>query len=275
MKTLWPIAPLALVVTLFAGFVVSPASSQSPPEPPEATAATDSTLPCTFCRAPLPGTDFCPRCGRFAPAGADSAGRRFWADAPYVLSFPPQENPPDIQSEVTTAGFVGESVRYASGDRYELKQKKDGAAITGRVGGMRGGHETDYTAEMQDTLDDIGRLASRQVTGHVNTDPDTYLYRKLDYVYGADGLLERIGFVTSFYRGSSDWRKSPAAWLRHAMGEIVLRRDGQGALTRIETTVREGRRSLRGEPEYAEPRLRVEVVTRNGDQVTGIAPAQP
>jgi hypothetical protein len=303
MPTLCSIGKAALGAALLAALAVPPASPQEPPEPAgtpptraESPSAPPEVLPasieqpsaptdappapapaalCPYCRAPLPAADFCAHCGRFSPGGPDASGRRFWADAPYVLTFPPLENPPEVRSETDGGRWVGESVRYASGDRYDLRQKKDDAEITGRVGGMQGGKESDFTAEMQDTFDAAGRLASRQVTGRVKNDSDLYLYRKLDYRYRGDGRLERIEFVTSFYRGSSDWRKSPAAWLRHSVGEIVLRRDGQGAPARIETTVREGRRSLRGEPEYAEPRLRVEVVTRDGDRITGIALAQP
>jgi hypothetical protein len=285
MWTLRPIRMATLTLALLAAVVAPPAASQEPPAPAESPSApsapaespaapTPAAL-CPYCRAPLPAADFCAHCGRFSPGGPDASGRRFWADAPYVLTFPPQENPPEIQSAMEGGRWVGESVRYASGDRYDLRQKKDGAGIAGRVGGMQGGKETDFSAEMHDTLDAAGRLASREVTGRVHNDPDLYLYRKLDYRYRDDGRLERIEFVTSFYRGASDWRKSPAAWLRHSVGEIVLRRDAAGAPARVETTVREGKRTLRGEPEYAEPRLRVEIVTRDGDLITGISLAQP
>ena len=46
-----------------------------------------------------------------------------------------------------------------------------------------------------------------------------------------------------------------------------MRRDATGVLTKIETTLQDGKRSLRGEPEYDEPRVHVELVTRNGDHV--------
>ena len=268
----------ALGMALLATLAATPASPQkapAPSEPPSAPAAAAPAVSCPYCRSPLPAADFCAHCGRFSLAGPEDSVIRFWADAPYILTFPPQENPPEIRSEMDSGRWVGESVRYASGDRYDLRLKKDGAEITGRVGGMQGGKETDFSAAMQDTFDTAGRLATREVTGRVKSESDLYLYRKLEYRYRDDGRLERIEFLTSFYRGSSDWRKSPAAWLRHSVGEIVLRRDAQGSTTRIETTVREGRRSLRGEPEYAEPRLRVEIVTRDGDRITGISRAQP
>lgn len=262
--------------------VADPSSgpADAPPAPLEAASTPAETAPapaslCPYCRATLPAADFCSHCGRFSPDGPDQSGRRFWADVPYVLAFPPQENAPEVRSGIEGGRWVGESVRYASGDRYEMRLKKERAEIAGRVGGMKGGKESDFTAEMEDTFDAAGRLASRQVTGRVKNESDLYLYRKLEYRYRGDGRLERIEFVTSFYRTSSDWKKSPAAWLRHSVGEIVLRRDPLGAPDRIETTVREGRRSLRGEPEYAEPRLRVEMVTRDGPRITGIAPPQP
>jgi hypothetical protein len=259
----------------------APAEAQAAPAPPAAPAdapAAPTPVPaalCPYCRAPLPAADVCPHCGRFSPGAPDTSVGRSWIDAPYVLTFPPLENPPEIQSVMEAGRWVGESVHYASGDRYDLKQRKEGAEIAGRVGGMKGGKETDYTATMRDTLDGAGRLATRQVNGRVEGDPDLYLCRKLEYHYRDDGRLERIEFVTSFYRGSSDWKKSPAAWLRHSVGEIVLLRDADGTPTRIETAVREGRRSLRGEPEYAEPRHRAEIVARDGETITGITLAQP
>jgi len=277
----WPFA-----VTLVAALLVTSALAQETPkiEPAQSDPALSAPTPapsaapatiCPFCRAPLAGADFCLHCGRLAPAGAASTQERFWVDAPYVLAFPPQENAPAIHSEFTAQGLARESVRYPSGDRYDLKVDKNGAAIEGRVGWLKGGMETDFSAEMQDTLDDSKRLVSRQVTGKLKGDPDVYLYRKLDYRYRKDGRLDRIEFTTSFYRGASDWRKSPAAWLRHSAGEIALRRDDSGGLTQIETTLREGKRSLRGEPEYGEPRLRVELVAREADQVTGVRIVQP
>jgi hypothetical protein len=254
--------------------VPAPAAESAKPESPPPAPAPAPAI-CPFCRSPLAGADFCRRCGRLAQVGPPSSEARFWADAPYVLAFPPQENAPEIRSEFTAQGLARESVRYPSGDRYDLKMAKNGAAIEGKVGWLKGGKETDYSAEMEDTLDDSQRLVSRQVTGKLKADPDMYLYRKLDYRYRKDGRLDRIEFSTSFYRGASDWRKSPAAWLRHSAGEIVLRRDDGGTLTQIETSIREGKRSLRGEPEYGEPRLRVELVTREADQVTGVSIAQP
>jgi hypothetical protein len=242
-------------------------SAQSEPQPAPSSAPVNEAAPCAFCRAPDSGQDFCPRCGRLSRLASTSSEHRFWADAPYVLGFPPFDSAPEIQSEFSALGLVHESVRFASGDRYDLKMERKVSVVHGRVGWMRGGKETDYSAEMEDVLDASQRLASRQVVGRLQGDPDMYLYRKLDYRYTPDGHLDRIEFKTWFYRGSSDWKKSPAAWLRHNSGEIVLRHDANGAVTRIETTLRDGKRSLRGEPEYGGPRVLVELVIRGGDRV--------
>ena len=228
---------------------------------------------CAFCRAPISGADFCPRCGRLARIVSTSSEHRFWNDVPYVLAFPPQGNAPEIETEFSPQGLVHESVRYASGDRYEMKVEKKGPVISGKVGWLKGGKETDYSAEMEDGFDPDGHLVTRQVTGKLNGSPDMFLYRRLDYKY-AGGRLDRIEFTTSFYRGPSDWKKSPAAWLRHSAGEIELQRDGEGALIKIETTVRDGKRSLRGEPEYGERHLLVEFVVRDGGQVARVTKDQ-
>jgi len=251
------------------------ASAQSESEPATASAPATEAPPCAFCRAPDSGQDFCPRCGRLSRLAATSSEHRFWADVPYVLEFPPFDSAPEIESEFSELGLVHESVRFASGDRYELKKEKKGPVVNGRVGWMRGGKETGYSAEMEDVVDASQRLTLRQVLGKLEGDPDMYLYRRLEYRYTPDGHLDCIEFKTWFYRGSSDWKKSPAAWLRHNLGEIVLRHDAKGAVTRIETTLRDGKRSLRGEPEYGGPRVLVELVVRGGDRVNRVIRSQP
>ena len=243
-------------------------------EPPDTQAPQEDQAAvslCAFCRTPIAGADFCPRCGRLARLVSTSSEHRFWADAPYVLTFPPLDIVPEIQSEFSPQGLAHETVRYPSGDRYELKMEKKGPAISGKVSWMKGGKETDYTAEMEDGYDAQQRLITRQIMGKLKASSDLYLYRKLDYAYTGNGRLQRIQFTTSFYGNSSDWKKSPAAWLRHSAGQIDLERDGAGALVRIETTIRDGKRSLRGEPEYAEPRLLVEFVVRDGDQIARVS----
>ena len=254
-------------IALLAAFSTRPASSELPIKPEAANEAQATVSVCAFCRAPLSSTDFCSHCGRLSRIVSTSSEHRFWADAPYVLAFPPLDNTPEIQSDFSENGLVHESVRYSSGDRYELKMEKKGPVVHGRVGWMQGGKETDYSADIEEVLDGSRRLSSRQVIGKVKADPDVYLYRKLDYRYSENGLLDRIEFKSWFYRGSSDWKKSPAAWLRHSAGEILMRRDSTGVLTKIETTLQDGKRSLRGEPEYDEPHVHVELVTRNGDHV--------
>jgi len=271
----WPAAwGPAFAAVLAVAFLASWAFPEEPSTPEAVKEAQAAATVCPFCRAPLAGGDFCPRCGRLSEIVSTSSEHRFWADVPYVLAFPPQGNVPEIRSELATQGLLRESVQYASGDRYDLRMEKNGPVINGRVGWMKGGKETAYAAEMQDTFDSSQRLASRQVMGRLKGNPETYLYRKLDYKHLEDGRLDRIQFVTSFYRGSSDWKRSPAAWLRHSAGEIVLRRDNNGVLTKIETRLREGKRSLRGEPEYGEPHLRVELVAREGNQITRVTQAQ-
>lgn len=258
-----PILAVALLLAA-AALAREPAAPGTAAENPAPGAA------CPFCLERFSGNDFCPRCGRFAAAAA-AADQRFWGDIPYVLAFPPQENSPEIQSEITDKGLVRESVRYASGDRYDLEAKKSGTLIRGRVGWLTGGKETEYTAEMVDGWDASRRLVSREITGKLDAHPDMYLHRKLEYRYREDGRLEGIKFFTSLYRDGSAWKKSPASWLRHSRGEISFARDEQGSLVRIETTLQEGKRSLRGEPEYASPTQRVDVVTRKEGQATGVS----
>jgi hypothetical protein len=250
--------------------VMSGEPAQSSVSPDAAPAAM-----CAFCRSPLSGDDFCPHCGRLARIVSPDSEHRFWGDVPYVLTFPPQENAPEIGSEFSAAGLTRETVRYASGDRYEMKMEKRGARITGKVGWLKGGQETEYSAEVQDEFDARQRLISRQVTGELKGGSDTHLYRRLDFKYRADGRLDRIEFTTSLYGGASDWKKSPAAWLRHRQGEIALLRGENGMLLKVETSFREGKRSLRGEPEYGEPGRILETVVRDGDEISRVSREQP
>jgi hypothetical protein len=115
-------------------------------------------------------------------------------------------------------------------------------------------------ATIRDAVDN-GRLAVREVIGSAS---DKALYRKLEYGYDAEGRLSAIRFSNSLYADSSDYKKHPAAWQRHSRGEIAMVRDS-GRLARIETTVRVGRRSLRGEPEYYAPTIFVEEIVRAAD----------
>jgi len=264
---------------LILGTLAAPASlltvpGQEPPGEGVAKAPEVAEFPCPFCRLGLPREDFCPRCGRLSRLVATSTEHRFWGDAAYVIPFPPLESPPEINAEVSSEGLVRESVVFASGDRYELKREKNRIVVQGRVGLVGEGEEVDYGAEITDVLDDSGVLSSRSILGKVNGKPDTYLYRRLDYEYDGGGRLDRIRFKTWFYRDSSDWKKKPPAWLRHSMGEIALRREN-GLLERIETKFREGKRSLRGEPEYAAPELLSEVVNRIGDKVDRVRESHP
>jgi hypothetical protein len=263
-----------LILILAASLLAAASPAQEPAPPAAAGEDPAPSAVCPFCLESFSGNDFCPRCGRFAPAAA-AADQRFWGDIPYVLAFPPQENSPEIQSEITDKGLVRESVRYASGDRYDLEVRKSGTVIKGKVGWLTGGKETEYTAEMVDGWDASRRLVTREITGKLSARPDMYLYRKLEYRYREDGRLEGIKFFTSFYRDDSAWKKSPASWLRHSRGEISFARDEQGALVRIETALQEGKRSLRGEPEYAAPTQRVDGVTRKEGQATGVSRKQP
>ena len=104
----------------------------------------------------------------------------------------------------------------------------------------------------------------REVRGSISGASDSHVYRKLEYSYEADGRLASIRFASSSYADSSDWKKKPAAWQRHARGEILLTREAC-RLARIETTVRIGRRSLRGEPEYDDPIVTLEEIVRAAD----------
>jgi hypothetical protein len=152
---------------------------------------------------------------------------------------------------------------FPTGDRFTLTMKKGSGKVEGHLGTGSGHAESKMEATIQDTLVE-GRLAVREILGSIDGESSSHLYRRLDYVYGTDGLLASIRFATSLYADSSDYKKKPAAWQRHARGEIVLTRV-DGKLSRIETTLRAGKRSLRGEPEYADPAVTVEEVVRDLD----------
>jgi len=221
---------------------------------------------CPFCTSPNTGDDFCGRCGRLAFITDTSSAHRFWGDLSYIIAYPPLDAVPVINAETSPAGLVRELVQFPSGDRYELKSHRKGLLATGKVGNAGSNKEMAYSAEIIETLGEGDRLMARQVLGSVRGDPDLYLHRAFAYRYDTGGLLERIEFKAWFYRNSSDWKNRPSVWVRHNVGEILIRRE-DGRLSRIETTLREGKRSLRGEPEYGAQRTLSELVTRSNERI--------
>ena len=187
---------------------------------------------------------------------------------------PPFDDHPVSEATLAPAGLQRESVRYGSGDRFELTNDKKSVIVSGKVGSAGRSKEMKYTGKIQDTLTDGKRLATREVFAHGQGDPDLYLYRKLDYAYGADGRLERIEFKSWTYRGASDWKEKPSTWVRHNAGTIALRREN-GLLSKIETTLREAGRSLRGELEYREPRSMTEQVVHDADKFDRVVRSTP
>jgi len=218
---------------------------------------------CPYCRAARGADEFCARCGRLAFPSSTPGALRFWGDASYVIPFPAAQAVPVIAAELSDQGLVKETVVFPTGDRFTLTMKKGNARVEGHLGTGGSHTESEMEATIQDTVVE-GRLTVREIFGSISAVSKSHLYRRLEYVYGTDGLLASIRFATSFYADSSDYKKKPAAWQRHARGDIVLTRVG-GKLTRIETTLRAGKRSLRGEPEYADPTVTVEEVVRDPD----------
>ena len=215
---------------------------------------------CPYCRALLSADEFCPRCGRLVGMESTAASGRFWGDVPYLVQFPPSDADPTISSKISDAGIVQETVSLRAGDRYTWTPGPDGAVVEGRVSFGRSSKESRLRATIRDTV--VGnRLIAREVLGEISGSPNLHLRRTLDYVYTTDGLLATVKFGTWFYSSAADRKKRPGEWTKHAVGEIALVRQ-DGRLTRIATTLREGRRSLRGEPDYADARTTVESVQR-------------
>ena len=251
--------------------------SQEPRSPEAAAAAAAAATPttvCPFCQTSFRTKDeFCSRCGRLSRLTATSPEHRFWGDAFYA-EFTRWTDRPKLEANLGAGGLVDETVTFESGDRLKLSKTKKGIVIEGRVGGSEVRKEDSYKATVSEKTDVEDRLIQRSVWAKRNGDPDTHLYRVIDYKYDADGLLDRIEFVTKIYLGASDWEKKPAAWIRNSGGEIVMTRDG-GALRAVETKVRTYKRSLRGEPELGEEKTIREKVLRKGDLVDAIVPEDP
>lgn len=244
------LAAMAVIALAAIAFVLPPSWADTAP----------AATACPYCRALLGADEFCPRCGRLVGMESSGASRRFWGDVPYLVQFPPSDAELTISSNVSDAGIVQETVTLRSGDRYTLTPGPDGAVVDGRVSFGRSSKESRLHATIRDTV--LGnRLVAREVLGEISGGQDAYFRRTLDYVYTTDGLLVTVKFGTWFYTSAADRKKRPGEWSKHAVGEIALVRQ-DGRLTRIETTVREGRRSLRGEPDYAESRTTVESVQR-------------
>jgi hypothetical protein len=243
----------------------------TPSSAPAASASSQSAGPCALCGSVLPGTDFCPHCGRLSHLVEITPQRRSWIDAVYVVAYPPLESVPEIKASLSPSGLIAESVVFASGDHYDLNVEKKRITVRGKIGNAGRGREMGYSATLEDTFDDRDRIRTREVHGEIQGDPDLFLYRRLDYGFSPAGRLDRIDFRSWYYRGSSDWKKRPSAWVRHSIGEIVLvRESGEGPVIRIETSVREGGRSLRGETEYHEPQSLIETVTSTNGAVDRI-----
>jgi len=266
---------LSIIVLCFAASIAGPfVMSEDPAAPTAPATPAASAAACPFCLTPFRNNDdFCTRCGRLARLTSTSAEHRFWGDAVYV-EFARFGDMPKLQAQFAAEGLIRESVTFNSGDRVEWSKGKKGLVIEGKVGGSDIRKEDTYKAEMTEKLDDENRVIQRSVWAKRNGDPDTHLYRVLDYKYTSDGLLDRIAFSTKVYLGASDWEKRPAAWIRHSGGEIVMVREA-GTLRAIETRVRTFKRSLRGEPELGEEKTMRETVVRSGDRVDAIVPAAP
>ena len=254
----------ALAALLLVGTTASPGAPQEQAGQPAPESVAEASLSeCMFCKSPQPGGRFfCTHCGRLLRVGDPQAAGRFWGDAFYVLAFPPLEDRPSLVAQVGGGGLVREIATFYSGDRYELDVKDKGAAISGKIRAWGTFKEVGYKATIQDTFEGE-HLAVREVHGLVKANPERYLYRKLDYHYEGD-RLERIDVGTWFYRGGSDWKKSPSEWLRHDRATIDFVYADE-LLSRIDVQSREGRRSLRGDLEYSSPRSISEtVLTTNG-----------
>lgn len=244
------LAAAAVAVLVAAAFMFSLSWAEPAPE---------ATV-CPYCRAQRSADEFCAHCGRLVGTATTGAANRFWGDVPYVLQFVPTDVDPVIAAEISDAGIARETVTLRTGDRYTWTPGPQGPVVEGRVNFGRTAKESRLHVTISDTVEG-DRLVAREILGEIASKPNAYLHRKLDYVYTADGLLESVKFGTWLYDDASDWKKRPGEWSRHAIGEIAFIRE-EGRLTRVETTVREGRRSLRGEPEYAEPKVIVETVKR-------------
>jgi hypothetical protein len=177
------------------------------------------TAACPYCRAPRGDDEFCARCGRLAWTSSTPGAVRFWGDVFYVIPFPPVNAAPVITAELSEQGLVKETVAFPTGDRFTLTVKKGNARVEGRLGMGGGSSESEMEATIQDTFD-ANRLIGREILGSISGAIDSHIYRKLEYAYAADGRLASIRFTSSSYVNSSDWKKKPAAWQRHARGEI-------------------------------------------------------
>lgn len=220
---------------------------------------------CPFCLARLGPSDLCDHCGRIARLIDPSSPHRFWADAPYIFPFPPFDGFPTVTARLGEAGLAGETVEFTSGDRFVLESTKKHTIVRGRIGVPGSSSESKFEGEMVDVLDAEGRLTGRQILGRVQGEPDYHVVRSIDYVR-SDGGIRTLRYRTSLYRKASDPEKRPASWARHSVGEILIGDE------RIEVRHREGRRGLRGEPEYASPRIMVWRIVRTGDLVSRVEP---
>jgi hypothetical protein len=127
---------------------------------------------CAFCRAAEPIEDFCPHCGRLSVIVGLPSDHRSWIDVPYVVTFPVLDAAPTISAEFSQQGLSRESVVFPSGDRYDMQIQKKGIEVRGKIGAAGQGKEMEYSATMEDRFDDQRRIATRQVVGKVQGNPD-------------------------------------------------------------------------------------------------------
>ena len=194
-RVAWIVA-LALVVSIASPDVLSlDPPTNGEPAAPEISAAT-----CPFCLTPFrTKDDFCSKCGRLARLTATSAKHRFWGDAVYA-DFARFGDLPKLEAELASDGLVREVVTFNSGSRIEMSKGKKGFVIAGKVSGSDISKEDSYSAKMTAKLDGEGRLIQRLIWAKRNGDPDTYLYRVVDYQYTPDGLLDQIQRLSTVLR---------------------------------------------------------------------------
>jgi hypothetical protein len=227
---------------------------------------------CPFCASVLTSVpDFCGSCGRLVLDPRDP-GKRSWIDAVFVVEYPFTEDEPTMDLQLDDDGVFVESVRFLSGDRYEASSSGSDREIVGTVHAFGTHKEVKYQATIDERRDDSGRIVRREVSGVVKSKPPRHLYRTLDYYYDEAGRLDKIESMTWHYRKAGDRKKVPSTWLHHDRAEIRAGYE-EGRLVRMEGSVREADRDLRGGVFFEEPVTFVEHLA--GDTVSEVSFAEP
>jgi hypothetical protein len=227
---------------------------------------------CPFCRSEQADEAYiCTHCGRLFRVTDLDPQHRFWGDAFYIFSLPTISSRPDLIAEVGSDGLIREQAEFDLGDRYEYEVTSKGVRISAEVY-SRNKTEVAYSATVEDSHDEAGRLDKRVVHGELRSKPRRFLYRLIDFRFDGD-RFESADVGSWIYSNPKDWEKHPTNWIRHTVLSVRFEY-ANGQPSKIHAERKKGVRDLRGNADYAAVEGFSETVDVAAGLVTGFGPPE-